>query len=81
MEYAIVAALCIVGTQSSGTVFLARDVGSKNLVDGALDGPVSFSTAVGLPRYLMEFFCIGNHVAAESLIVHIEQGMEEDDDP
>ncbi len=62
-------------------MLLACNVGSKNLVDGALDGPVAFSAAVGLPRYLMEFFCISNHVAAESLIVHIEQGMEEDNDP
>ena len=80
IECRIITAFCIIGAKGDGAMLLTGNVGCKDFVCGAFDGAMAFAAAVSFPWDLVQAFSICYHFPANSLVVHIKESVEQDND-
>jgi hypothetical protein len=61
-------------------MFLLGNISCKDFVCGAFDGAMTFAASISFPWDLVQAFGICYHFHAYSLVVHIEESVEQDND-
>ena len=61
-------------------MFLTGNIGRKDFVCGAFDGAMAFAASISFPWDLVQSFSICYHFSADSLVVHIKESLEQDND-